>query len=809
MINDKSRGIDITVLYDVNGESHVHQELELLYVLEGEINVTVEAAVSKMRQGDILLINSMKSHNIHRVLNVEKKSLVCCIHLSYKTLCEYTGSYRMLYWCNSMKDTDNAAYNDLRQILDHLLMDYANGDKKQYFYRYSQYYQLLHYLVNYFLIMDEQLQDEGRKGQEEARLADITNYLELNYNRDVTLQELSDHLFLSPSYLSKYLKRKLGTNYMKYLYSIRMQHAVGDLLYTDKQVTHIALDHGFPSAAMFNKQFKEQYDMTPSAYRLKMKTPAKDSVLEQQTKAKKSKQVDEQLKRHFSTRSDKQDVKSHQKKRHFVADMQEYQEYQPTWSRMINVGAAAELLNSSVQEAVKYAAGHLKLESIRFWSIFAKEMHVVGKNQQYNFRRLDQILSFLVEQRIRPVIELGEKPKKILISANEFLLESENITEFASYDDFLHCLEAMMAHVTDYFGREDVEQWGFELWEDRRIEVYSDKRPYLELFKDCSRIIKRYAPAAKVGGSGNHLGWFKAHTEETIRKWIDGGIYPDYLTYTYFPYALGELQQERFSRRKSDENDLQHAVDELRLIMRQYGFPNLTVYITEWNMTISSRNYFNDSLWKGCYVIKSYLDTLGKVDGLSYIQLLDNTTEFYDSQKLLNGSSGILTSELIEKPAFQAMRMMAHLRKYLVGKGENYIITRDDNGSITIIVHNFIGLNYLYYMKDENENTVAEHYNYFEHQEGQHITLELSGLNKDGNYLVRQYTVNQEYGSVMDEWKQLSYIEMLKAEDVEYMKRSCRPKMTMAYMQAEQGRILLDLALEPLEFRRIALYPVK
>ncbi len=56
---------------------------------------------------------------------------------------------------------------------------------------------------------------------------------------------------------------------MDYLNNVRLFHALDEVLYTDKKVTRIAVDNGFPATASFNKAFKDCFDLTPSEYRRK------------------------------------------------------------------------------------------------------------------------------------------------------------------------------------------------------------------------------------------------------------------------------------------------------------------------------------------------------------------------------------------------------------------------------------------------------------------------------------------------------------------------------------------------------------
>lgn len=49
------------------------------------------------------------------------------------------------------------------------------------------------------------------------------------------------------------------------------------------------------------------------------------------------------------------------------------------------------------------------MQYIRIWNILSKE-YCFDENDRYNFRKLDQVLDFLLENDMRPYMELGNKP---------------------------------------------------------------------------------------------------------------------------------------------------------------------------------------------------------------------------------------------------------------------------------------------------------------------------------------------------------------------------------------------------------------
>lgn len=792
--------VKLRVWRNAQKAEHKHRDYELIYVLDGKITLIVEQTVYKLEKNDIMLVNSNKVHEIRRVLGMESSSLVASVYISLDFLRSNYSNGTPSFWCSSSMDTENSNYDMLRDVLNQMIKDYAVNDGKKRFVEYSHDYYFLHMLMTYFVV----------EGKQEAvsREEQICDYIEQNYVNDISLTDLSEELELSTSYISRYFKKNLGMNFVSYLYKVRLSHAVEDLVSSEDAITDIAFANGFPNIAAFNKQFRLEYEMTPSEYR-------KQHLMD---KSQEEKQIQIALELARSELNDYLGIAERLPERKVFAeallidaDVNKYEKYAPIWNIALNLGPAEMLLDADMQKSILYAKKHLRFLHGRIWSLFSPNMYILGPDVkgENRFYRLDKVLYFLLENDIVPIIEFGEKQNRIQKSVSVYLKESDNTTMFQSYEEFLQVVDEMMSHLVYMFSQRRLSEWDFEIWDDRRIEVYQDKKDYMTVFKDLSRIIKKYIPDARVGGAGNYLGWFKEHTESSVRQWIDNGVNPDFLTYVYFPYAMGEIQRERMSKRKSDENDLRNSIDELHHFLLKYGFPRKSIYISEWNMTMSSRNYFNDSLWKAGYIVKSFIDNLGKVDALVYSQLQDSMTDYYDNQQLLNGSGGLLTRDMVEKPAFIAMRMLKHLKKYLVKVDENCIITRDDHGKVTMILHNFISRNYLYYLKDEHENTLEEHYKYFEHQESKKFQITLHNMMENTRFKMHHHLINRQHGSVMDEWASFSFAESLRVEDVEYLRRVSIPRMFVDYIESEGTDVSFEVNLEPLEVRCISITPIR
>lgn len=97
-------------------------------------------------------------------------------------------------------------------------------------------------------------------------------YLHRHYAEPITLQSLSDHLYLTPSYLSTYFKNSTGRNFKDYLIELRLRHACRLLNNTNISISDVCYSCGFTSYSNFMRTFRAHYRTTPLQFRREHKT---------------------------------------------------------------------------------------------------------------------------------------------------------------------------------------------------------------------------------------------------------------------------------------------------------------------------------------------------------------------------------------------------------------------------------------------------------------------------------------------------------------------------------------------------------
>jgi two-component system response regulator YesN len=109
--------------------------------------------------------------------------------------------------------------------------------------------------------------NHGKK-QLSDHLTKATRYIDKNYDKDLTLQRVSDAIFVSAFYLSHLFRSEMDTTFSDYVCRVRINKAK-EFLKNDKfmRIQEIAEKIGFNDPNYFAKSFKKLTGVTPKEYR--------------------------------------------------------------------------------------------------------------------------------------------------------------------------------------------------------------------------------------------------------------------------------------------------------------------------------------------------------------------------------------------------------------------------------------------------------------------------------------------------------------------------------------------------------------
>lgn len=94
----------------------------------------------------------------------------------------------------------------------------------------------------------------------------VKAYVREHLSDDLTLDQVSEQVFISPKYLSKIFKEETGVAYSEYVTSQRMERACELMKQRDMTVEQVANTVGYRTPAYFIKKFKEIHGCTPKNF---------------------------------------------------------------------------------------------------------------------------------------------------------------------------------------------------------------------------------------------------------------------------------------------------------------------------------------------------------------------------------------------------------------------------------------------------------------------------------------------------------------------------------------------------------------
>ena len=251
--------------------THWHEEMELIVIKKGSGRVSVDLVSTDVTAGDIVFVLPGHLHSIEQKKNLTmeyeniifKPSLLKSVNqdLCYKNFLDPFFS--------GMTDFDfqitpaHSTYEQLNfciERIDTLCSDHPEG--------YQLAVKGLLFELFFLLISShpgQQISRKGKKFLDKIKL--VLSYIQENYSRAITIQEISQVCYYSESHFMKFFKDCMGMSFTQYLNDYRLQVATQLLKETEDNILEIAAATGFENLSYFNRTFKKKYGITPGQYR--------------------------------------------------------------------------------------------------------------------------------------------------------------------------------------------------------------------------------------------------------------------------------------------------------------------------------------------------------------------------------------------------------------------------------------------------------------------------------------------------------------------------------------------------------------
>ena len=260
---------------------HWHEEAEIGWIQEGEIDYDINFESFRVRKGDLLLIAPHILHAAHAVPGKRMVSESLVFHLDmlgYQTPDACTircisplqnGKYRFVPVVHS----GQPGYGELIACMEELLgcmqpredVVPKAEEPAEELYRKELLFRLFRLLYRYGYVVKN---ESGREDfAAEEKMKQVLTFIRSHYAEALTVGQLAGLCHFSETYFMSFFKRFAGMTCVEYINHYRLSQAARTLVQTDRPVTEAALENGFRNISYFNRQFRRQYGTTPREYR--------------------------------------------------------------------------------------------------------------------------------------------------------------------------------------------------------------------------------------------------------------------------------------------------------------------------------------------------------------------------------------------------------------------------------------------------------------------------------------------------------------------------------------------------------------
>jgi len=362
----------------------------------------------------------------------------------------------------------------------------------------------------------------------------------------------------------------------------------------------------------------------------------------------------------------------------------------------VGAGRANEGLRADWQRQLAYAQQKCGFQYIRMHGIFTDDMGVYREDAAghpvYNWQYVDRLYDFLLSIHVRPFVELGFMPGALASGRQTIFWWRGNVTPPKDYDKWHDLVAAAVRHWTERYGRDEVKNWYFEVWNEPNLKGgfwTGDQQDYFKLYAASAAAIKSVSPQYRVGGpatAGN--GWIA----DFIRYCADNHVPVDFVSTHTYGVGQGFLDAEgnRGTVVSRDPHAVSGDMRRTRAEVSASPLPHLPLFYTEWSASYTPSDPIHDNYVEASYILDKVKNAASAVDGMSYWTFTDIFEEAGPRFTPFHGGFGLINYEDILKPAFFAYRFLNELGSTeLANRDAASFVTRDPRGGVQALLWDF------------------------------------------------------------------------------------------------------------------------
>ncbi|MBQ8287156.1 MAG: helix-turn-helix transcriptional regulator [Clostridia bacterium] len=240
---------DIRMYFDFAFAPHFHRDIELIYMVQGDLKITVQGNTFIAKAGQMALI---LSNLIHSYESIGETRVI--VHVFSQ---DHIPGFAKLV---ADKDVLTPVF-DCDDEVKEFYLDYCIQKKKRTTLAMKA---VLYAVCNEFYERSTFL--PAQKDNTEL-IHKMLSYIAEHYREEISLEIMAQDLGYEMHYLSRVFSANVKINIRRYINLYRVDNAKERLINSEDSIARIALESGFQSIRNFNRVFSAGTGMTPAEYR--------------------------------------------------------------------------------------------------------------------------------------------------------------------------------------------------------------------------------------------------------------------------------------------------------------------------------------------------------------------------------------------------------------------------------------------------------------------------------------------------------------------------------------------------------------
>ena len=230
---------------DFSFPMHMHHSFEFVVILEGRMIITVGEDKYDLKKGEGILIFPEQLHAFNS-LGSE--------HL----LVIFSPDIISAFYSKHSAELPASARINPPEYLVSMLSEIDEG---------ASVFKFKGVLYSLCALLDENTEYVKRKSHENGLLRSILDFIDNNYDKSCTLDDLGNAIGYNRSYLSRYFSELTNMSFVSYVNRYRINRVCYLLKNSSKTVLECAYECGYKSLRSFNRNFMLYVGVSPSDYR--------------------------------------------------------------------------------------------------------------------------------------------------------------------------------------------------------------------------------------------------------------------------------------------------------------------------------------------------------------------------------------------------------------------------------------------------------------------------------------------------------------------------------------------------------------